>query len=70
MPFFSFKRTQEAAFQNIAVLTDLYGKLGEAMEYQKVRLLYYGSEIRNIPGITKLFGHHEDKDRIMDIIPK
>ena len=40
------------------------------MESQKLIPLYYGSEFWDITGITKLFGHHEDKYIIVDIIQK
>ena len=40
------------------------------MEAQKGSPLYYGSEFHDITSIAKLFSHHEEKDRIVDIIQK
>ena len=40
------------------------------MEARKGIPLYYGPEFRDITGITKLFSHHEDRNRIVDIIQK
>ena len=40
------------------------------MKTQKTIPLDYGSEFRDITGITNLFSHHEDKDRIAEIFQK
>ena len=40
------------------------------MAYQKGIPLDYGSEFWDITGIKNLFSHHEDKERIIDIIQK
>ena len=70
IPVFSFKKTQEAIFQNSNILSSLNGNLSAEMEYQKGIPLEHGSEFRRITRITKLFSHHEDRDRIVDIIQK
>ena len=40
------------------------------MKTKKAIPLDYGSEFRDITGITNLFSHHEDKDRIAEIFQK
>ena len=70
LPVFSSKQKQESALDNKNILSDFYGNLGEAMESQKGSPLYYGSKFCDIIGITKLFSHHEDKDRIVNKIQK
>ena len=40
------------------------------MEYQKGIPLYLGSEFQDITRIIKLFSHHEDKNRMVNIIQK
>ena len=70
IPVLSFKRTHKSALQKRNILADFYGNLCDALKEQKGSPLDYGSELLNITRINKLFSHHEDKDRIVDIIPK
>ena len=70
LPVFSFKITQEAARQNSKIVSAVNGNLGAAMGAQNVISLEHGSEFRNITGIKNLLGHHEEKDRIVEIIQK
>ena len=64
LPVFSFRRTQEAEFQNINILASFNGNLGTTMESQKGIPLDYGSELRDITRIANLFSHHEYQDII------
>ena len=69
-PVFSFKRTRESALQNSSILYTFNGYLGEVIESQKGSLLDYGSEFRDINRIKNLLRHHEEKERIFNIIRK
>ena len=46
----------------------LKGYLGAAIDSHKDRPVNYGSEFRNTTALAKLFLHHEDKTKIIDII--
>ena len=69
-PVFSFKRTQESAVHNIKILKTFNGNLSEALKYHQVIPVDYGSEFREPTRIENLFQHHDDRDKIMDIIQK
>ena len=69
-PVFSFKWTQEAAVQNSNILVDFNGNLGKALETHKRGPLDYVSEFQDPIGISNLFHHHEDRDKIMNIIQR
>ena len=70
IPFVYFKRSQEVAFHNRNILYALNGNLGASMKAQKGIPIYFGSEFREITGITKLFIHREYKHTIVNIIQK
>ena len=67
---FLFSTTHEAAFNNSKVLVVFKGDLGAAIEEQKDRLVNSESGLRNISSVAKLFLHHEDKTKIINIIQK
>ena len=69
-PVFSSKRTQEVSLQNNTILDAFNINLGEALESQQGSPLDYGSELWDTTGISKLIHHHEDRDKIIDIIQK
>ena len=67
-PILSFRRTHAAAVRNSKILVALKGDLGAAIAAHKDRPVKYGSELRNIATLEKLFLHHEDKTKIINII--
>ena len=69
-PVFFFKRTQEVAVHNRNILDSFNGNLGKALETQQGSPLDYGSEFRYPTCIANLLHHHEDKDKIMEIIQR
>ena len=67
-PIFSFKRTHEAAVRNIKILAGFRGDLGAAIAAHKEIPVNYGSEFHDTSALAKLFLHHEDKTKIINII--
>ena len=67
-PIFLFRRTHEAAVSNIKILAAFKGDLGAAIVAQRDIPLNYGSEFHDIASLAKLFLHHEDKTKIINII--
>ena len=67
-PIFSFRRTHEAAVRNSKIIAASKGDLGEAIASHKDRPVNYGLEFRDITPLAKLFLHHEDKTKIINII--
>ena len=65
-----FKWTKEAAVHNSKILAVFNGYLGEDLKSQQGIPLYYGSEFWDPAGIANLFHHHEDRDKIMNIIQR
>ena len=61
-PVFYLKHTQESASLNRNILVTFNRDLGYALECQKGRPLYYGSEFQDPTGIAKLFNCHEEID--------
>ena len=55
----SFKRTNKSAARNRKFLAEFNGNLGEAIKAQKGSPLNYGSELRSIDELFKLFNYHE-----------
>ena len=67
-PIFSFKRTHEAAVRNRKIMVAFKGDLGAVIAANKDSLVNYGSEFRDTTALEKLFLHHEDKTKIINII--
>ena len=67
-PIFSFKRTHEAAVRNSKIMAAFKGDLGAAIAAHKDSPVNYGSEFRNTTALEKLFLHHKDKTKIINII--
>ena len=67
-PIFSFKRTHEAAVKNIKILAAFKGDLGAAIMAHKDSPVNYGSEFRDTTALAKLYLHHEDITKIINII--
>ena len=65
---FSFKWTNEAAIRNIKILAEFKGDLGAEIAAQKDSSVNYRSEFRDTMALSKLFLHHEDKTKIINII--
>ena len=66
----SFNKTQSAALHNNNIMASFDGHLNEEIKYPKGSPLDYGSEFWDPTGIERLFSHHEDKNRIVDMIQK
>ena len=66
-PILSFRRTHEAAVRNSKIRAAFKGDLGAAIAAQKNSPVNYGSEFRDIV-LAKLFLHHKDKTKIINII--
>ena len=69
-PIFLFRRTHGAVVSNSKILVVFKGDLGAAIAAQKNSPGNYGSEFRDIASLAKLFLHHEDRTKIIDIIKK
>ena len=67
-PIFSFTRTHEAAARNSKIIAAFKDDLGAEIVVQKDRPVKYGPELRDIASLAKLFLHHEDKTKIINII--
>ena len=67
-PIFSFRRTHEAAVRNSKILAAFKDDLGTAIASHKESPVKYGSEFRDTTALAKLFLHHEDKTKIINII--
>ena len=67
-PIFSFKRTHEAAVRNSKILAAFKGDLGTAIAAHKDSPVNYGSEICYITALEKIFLHHKDNTKIINII--
>ena len=63
-----FRGTHEAVVRDSKILAELKGGLGAAVAAQKYIPLNYGSEFHDISSLEKLFLHHEDKTKIINII--
>ena len=66
----SFRRTHETAVRNSKILAEFKGDLCAAITPHKDISVNYGSEFRDITALAKLFLHHEDKTKIINIIQK
>ena len=69
-PIFSFRRTHEASVRNSKILAAFKGDLGAAIAAHKESPVNYGSEFRDTTYLAKLFLHHEEKTKIINIIQK
>ena len=69
-PILSFRRTHEAAVRNTKIFLAFKGVLGEAIVSQKDIPVNYRSELRNTTALAKIFLHHKDKTKIINIIQK
>ena len=67
-PFFSFKRTHDAAVSNRKILAAFKGDLGAAIAAHKDSPVNYGSEFCDKASLAQLFLHHEDKTKIINKI--
>ena len=67
-PIFLFRRTHEAAVRNSKILTVFKGDLGAAIVAHKDSPFKYGSEFRDMTSLEKIFLHHEEKTKIINII--
>ena len=67
-PIFSFKRTHEAEVRKIKILAAFKGDLGAAIAAHKYSPVNYGSEFCDTTALSKLFLHHEGKNKIINII--
>ena len=70
MPIFSFRITHEAAVRNSKILAAFKGDLGAEIAAHKDIPVNYGSESCNTTALAKLFLHHEDKNKTINIIQK
>ena len=66
----SFKRTHEAEFHNRNILNTFNGNLVEELKVLQGSSLHYGSEFQGTTGIANLIHHHEDRDKVINIIKK
>ena len=69
-PIFSFRITHEAAVRNSKILVAFKGDLIPAIAAHKDGSVNYGSEFRDITALAKLFLHHKEKTKIINIIQK
>ena len=67
-PIFSLKNTHKAEVRNSKTLAAFKGNLGEAIVDHKDSPVNYGSEFRDTTALEKLFLHHEDKTKNINII--
>ena len=67
-PLFSLKRTHEAAVSNSKILAAFKGGLGAAIASHKYSPVNYGSEFCDTTALSKLFLHHEGKNKVINII--
>ena len=67
-PIFSFKITHEAAVRNRKILAALKGDLGSEIAAHKDSPVNYGLEFRDTTDLEKLFFHHKEKPKIINII--
>ena len=67
-PVLYFKYTQQAELQNSNIMVAFKGNLGNDLEVQQGNPLNYGPELRDPTGISNLFHHHEDRDKIIHMI--
>ena len=67
-PIISFRRTHEAAVSNIKILAAFNGDLGASIVAQQDSPVNYRLGFRDIAPLAKLFLHHEDKTKIIQII--
>ena len=67
-PIILLSKTHEAAVRNSKILAAFKGDLGAAIAAQNDIPVNYGSEFRDIASLEKLFLHHEDKTKIINII--
>ena len=67
-PIFSFRRTHEESVRNIKILAEFKGDLGAEIAVHKDIPVNYGSEFRDTTALEKLLLHHEDKNKIINII--
>ena len=63
-----FRGTHEAVFRNSKILLVFKGDLGGAIAAQKDISLNYRSEFCDIASLAKLFLHHNEKTKIINII--
>ena len=61
------RRTHEEAVRSIKIITAFEGDLGTAITGQKNSPLNYRLEFRDIASLEKLFLHHEEKTKIINI---
>ena len=64
----SFRTTHEASVRNSKILAAFKGYLGAAIAAQKDSTVKYGSEFRDIASLERIFLHHEEKTKIINII--
>ena len=69
-PIFLFRRTHEEPVRNSKILTAFKGDLGAEILAHTDIPVNYGSEFRDTTASEKLFLHHEDKTKIINIIQK
>ena len=67
-PILLFRRTHESAVRNSKILAAFKGDLGAGIAANKDSSVNYGSEFHDITALEKLFLHHEDKTKIINII--
>ena len=65
---FLFRRIYAAAVRNSKILAAFKGDLGAEIAAHKDIPVNYGSELRDITALAKLFLHHKDKTKIINII--
>ena len=64
---FLLRRIHEAAVRNRKILPAFKGGLGTEIAAHKDSLVNYGSELRDIVSLAKLFFHHKYKTKIINI---
>ena len=67
-PIFLFRKTHEAVVRNRKILAAFKGELGAAIAAQKYNPFNYGTALRVIASLAKLFLRHEEKTNIINII--
>ena len=65
---FSFRRTHEIVVSNSKILAEFKGDLGIEIEAQREIPVNYGSELRDIAALSKLFFYHKDRTKIIKIV--
>ena len=63
-----FRRTHKEAVMNSKIIAALKGDIGAAIAAQQDRPVNYGSEFCDIASVEKLFLHHEDTTKTINII--